>query len=62
MNKAQKFNEDITIKFQIPLFVYEQLLKKSGYLNINPEKLAMLGLPNFLWKSSFENKKGEISN
>jgi len=62
MNKAQKFNEDITIKFQIPLYVYNQLLKKSEYLSINPEKLAMLGLSNFLWKSSFENIKGALSN
>jgi len=48
MNKAQKFNEDITIKFQIPLFVYEQLLEKSEYLRMNPEELATMGLTNFL--------------
>jgi len=50
MNKAQKFNEDITIEFQIPLYVYNQLLEKSEYLSINPEKLAMLGLSKAVLK------------
>ena len=54
--------DEITINVHIPLYVYNQLLEKSEYLSINPEKLAMLGLSNFLWKSSFENIKGELSN
>jgi len=62
MNKVNKFKEMIPITVEVPVFVYKQLLEKSEYLSINPEKLAMLGLSNFLWKSSFENTKGELSN
>ena len=62
MNKVNKFKEMIPITVEVPVFVYKQLLKKSECLSINPEKLAMLGLSNFLWKSSFENMKGELSN
>lgn len=58
----EKTKDEIVINIHIPLYVYNQLLKKSEYLNINPDKLAMLGLSNFLWKSSFENLKGDLSN